>query len=234
MPSIRTIFAAAALALSLSAASAETVHAQAQAQAGAASWRGGRNEQLIDQAVRRYGYRPHRLTQRQVEAIHRAWDELLGPGSSRRRIALNRTQATAIVYMALVQPTEDDGRYDRRGRDGVEDRDGRDDGYGRNDRPGSWSAACDALQPDANRLGTLVAAPQSGAGRFVTEPDRGRARALARQIQERAVECRATAAADRAGEVMELLSHPLADRGAVRVRVDALKQAIQQADRGRR
>src|SRR5688500_6625806 len=108
MSIFRTIFSAAALALALATASADSASAQAtvqiQGQSGIAAWRGSRNEQLIDNAVRRYGYRPNRLSHRQVAAIHRAWDELLGPGASRRRTGLNRTQATAIVYMALVQP----------------------------------------------------------------------------------------------------------------------------------
>lgn len=223
MSSIRTVFSAAFLALTLAAASAESV--QAQGQATAAAWRGNRNEQLIDQAVRRFGYRPNRLTQRQVDAIHRAWDELLGPGSSRRRVHLNRTQATAIVYMALVH-REQDGAYDL-----PRDRDDRD---GWRDRPAYWTAECDQLQADAYRLGNLVAAPESNAGLFVQEPERGRARALARQIQERAVECRATEAADRAGEVLRLLADQLPEREAVSRRVDALKQAIQRAEPGRR
>jgi hypothetical protein len=231
MLTIRKIACAAGLALALAAAS----HAPAEAQSTVARWRGGGNEQLIDQAVRRYGYRPNRLTDAQVRAINNAWTELLG--NTTRRASLNRAQATAIVYLALVEP-RDDGRggYDRP-RDGydrpqVEDYD---NGYGGgyDGRPGGWGAECDQLEADAYRLGTLISAPESNSGLFVAEPERGRARGLARQIQERAVQCRATAAADRAGEVLALLSEALPERSQVERRVNALKQAIQQASPGR-
>lgn len=233
MSTIRRAIYAAGLALALAAAS----HAPAQAQSTVAHWRGTGNEQLIQQAVRRYGYRPNRLSDAQVHAINRTWVELLGPGS--RRAPLNRAQATAIVYLALVEPRE--GAH--AGRDPVEDYDdgyGRPgDGYGRPGngygRPGYWSAECDQMEGDAYRLGNLVSAPQSNTGGlFVMDPERGRARALARQIQERAVQCRATGAADRAGEVMAALSEMHPRRSAVANRVDALKAAIQQASPGRR
>jgi hypothetical protein len=235
MLTVRRAIYAAGLALALAAAS----HAPAHAQATAAHWRGTGNEQLLNQAVRRYGYRPNRLSDGEVRAINRAWVELLGPGS--RRAPLNRAQATAIVYLALVEPREDAyaGRppvedYDRPG--GGYGRPG--DGYGRPDdgygRPGYWAAACDEMEGDAYRLGNLVSAPRDNGGLFVTDPERGRARALARQIQEQAVQCRATGAADRAGEVLAELSGALPRRDVVAQRVDALKAAIQQASPGRR
>lgn len=221
MSTIRNVLYAAGLALALAAAS----HTSAAAQAGTARWRGPGNEQLIEQAVRRYGYRPNRLTDAQVHAIDRAWVELLGPGA--RRGALNRSQATAIVYLALVEPTEH--AYAGRDRD---DHDRPGGGY--TGRPGAWDARCDEMEADAYRLGTLVSAPRSNSGLFVNEPERGRARALARQIQERAVQCRATAAADRAGDVLAALSDGLPRRGAVESRVNALKVAIREAAPPRR
>lgn len=231
MFTIRRLLAAAGIALALSGAS----HAPADAQATVARWRGGGNEQLIDQAVRRYGYRPNRLTDAQVRAINDAWTELVG-GPGTRRASLNRAQATAIVYMALVEPY-DDGRgghgrgdgYERPG--GVRDDDG--GGYGNGGGyggpPGGWSAECDQLEADAYRLGTLVSAPERNAGLFVAEPEKARARSLARQIQDRAVQCRATPAADRAAEVLTALSEALPERTVVEARVNALKVAIQQS-----
>ncbi|HLM68512.1 MAG TPA: hypothetical protein VK358_13330 [Longimicrobium sp.] len=227
MLTIRKVIYAAGLALALAAAS----HVPAHAQATAAHWRGTGNEQLINQAVRRYGYRPNRLSDWEVRAINRTWAELLGPGS--RRAPLNRAQATAIVYLALVEPRED--AY--AGRPPGEDYDRPGDGYGRPGdgygRPGYWSAACDEMEGDAYRLGNLVSAPQN-AGLFVTDPERGRARTLARQIQERAIQCRASGVADRAGEVLAELSDGLPHRDVVAQRVNALKAAIQQASPGRR
>jgi hypothetical protein len=224
MLTIRKSLFAAGLALVMAAAS----HDSADAQASAARWRGSSNEQLIEQAVRRYGYRPNRLSDAQVRAINDAWTELLGPTT--RRVALNRTQATAIVYMALVHPYEDQrpGGYDRP-RDDDYDR----PGGGYQGRPNWWSAECDEMEADAYRLGTLVSAPAANTGLFVQDPEKSRARALARQIQERAVRCRATAAADRADEVLAALSDGLPRRTVVAQRVDALKRAIQDAAPGR-
>lgn len=226
MLSIRKSLFAAGLALALAAVS----HVPADAQAAIARWRGSGNEQLIDQAVRRYGFRPNRLTDAQIRAINDAWTELLGPTT--RRTQLNRTQATAIVYMALVQPYEDDRRpvYDVPRDDDRYDRPG--GGY-QGGRPGWWSAECDAMEADAYRLGNLVSAPERNASLFVQEPERGRARALARRIQEQAVQCRAYSAADRAGDVLTLLSDNLPDRSDVAQQVDALKRAIQDAAPGR-
>src|SRR5687768_4486020 len=136
MLTIRKVLYAAGLALALAAAS----HTSADAQASAARWRGTGNEQLIEQAVRRYGYRPNRLTDAQLHAINRAWADIMGTGT--RRVPLNRAQATAIVYLALVEPTED--AY--AGRDRDDDRPGYGGGYG--GRPGSWSAECDAMESD--------------------------------------------------------------------------------------
>jgi hypothetical protein len=225
MLTIRKLICAAGLALAMTAAS----HDLADAQASVARWRGSGNEQLIDQAVRRYGYRPNRLTDTQIRAINAAWAELLGP--STRRVALNRAQATAIVYMALVEP-HDEGRGGYRPDDDY-DRPGDRPGSGYGGRPGGWSAECDQMEGDAYRLGTLISAPASNSGLFVVDPELRRARVLARQIQERAVQCRATAAADRAGEVLSALADGLPRRSAVETRVNALKQAIRQAAPGR-
>lgn len=220
---IRKILAFAALALALSTA------ADAHAQASVARWQGTRSEQLINQAVRHYGFRPNRLTHRQVEAIQDAWAELLGVQSGRR--TLSRAQATAIVYMALVHPYEEDGWYDegrpgRRPGGGWDDRPG--DGYD-DDGPPYRDEACMQMESDVYRLENLVRAPERNSGLFVAEPEKGRARALARQIQQRAIECRASTVADRAADVLTALSVALPERSHVAARVSSLKQAIQRA-----
>ena len=232
---IRKTLALVAFGLALS--TAVDARAQSSVQSSAAHWRGGRSEQLINQAVRHYGFRPNRLTERQVSAIQDSWFELFGGASARR--PLTRQQATAIVYMALVFPNEQEGWYDE-GRPG-----GRYGGGGWDDRPGGgWDdrpgddgppyrgEACVQMEADVYRLENLVTG--TGNGLFVTDPDKGRARTLARQIQQRAVECRASAAADRAGDVLRLLAEPLPSRSDVQTRINALKAAIQQSGRGRR
>jgi hypothetical protein len=232
---IRKVFALAALALALTV----TADAQAQSsvQSGITRWQGSHNEQLINQAVRHYGFRPNRLTDRQVDAIQETWYELFGATTARR--PLTRAQATAVVYMALVHPHEEDGFYE----DG---RPGRGGGWNdRNDRPGGGydggappyrddGDRCEQMESDAYRLGNLVSAPRTSTGLFVVDPEKGQARTLARQIQQRAVECRATAVADRAADILTALSAPLPRRSDVEPRVNSLKQAIQQQSGRRR
>lgn len=230
---IRKVFALAALAHALSTAVSDA-HAQSSTQAGITRWRGSRSEQLINQAVRYYGFRPNRLTERQVDAIQDTWYELFGAPGARR--PLTRAQATAIVYMALVHPYEEDGWYED-GRPGP-DR----PGGGWNDRPGGYDdpppyrdEACLQMESDAYRLGNLVSAPEVNTGLFIVDPEKGRARTLARQIQQRAVECRASTVADRAADILTALSAPLPSRSDLETRVNALKDAIRQnTGRGRR
>jgi hypothetical protein len=212
---IRKTFAFAALALALSAAGEARAQSgvQPSAHVGAAHWRGSRNEQLIDQALRHYGYRPNRLTRAQQDAIQQAWYELLGTGSGRR--TLSRAQATAIVYMALVHPYEEDGWDEGRRGGGWNDR----PGGGWNDRPGGGydddappyrpGEACVQMDSDAYRLENLIISAGGNGGLFVVDPEKGRARTLARQIQQRAVECRASAVADRASDILNALAAPL-------------------------
>lgn len=228
-------FAFVALAAALGAGA--DVHAQSSTQPGVQSasarsgwsrWRGSRSEQLINQAVRHFGYRPSRLTNRQVDAIQDTWYELFGGQGARH--ALTQRQATAIVYMALVHPYQGDGFYE-------DDRPGRNrPGSGWNDRPGGGyddpppygDDACTQMESDAYRLGNLISAPEVNTGLFVVDPEKGRARALARQIQQSAIECRVSTVADRAAEVLTALSAPLPGRSEVESRITALKQAIQQ------
>lgn len=228
---IRKVLALAALALAL--ASAADVQAQSSTQAGVTRWRGSRSEQLINQAVRYYGFRPNRLTDEQVDAIQDTWYELFGSAGRR---TLSRAQATAIVYMALVHPHEEDGWYEdgRPGRNrpggGWDDR----PGGGYDDPPPYRDEACMQMESDAYRLGNLISAPEVNTGLFVVDPEKGRARTLARQIQQRAVECRASAVADRAADVLTALSAPLPSRTDLETRVNALKEAIRQSGRGGR
>lgn len=219
---ISKILACAAFALALSAPHAGAAAQSSPAQSSAAHWRGGRGEQAIDQAVRYYGFRPNRLTRDQVHAIQRAWTELLGRDAWTR--PLSRAQATAIVYMALVHPYEEDGWYDE-GRHG-RGRGGRPGGGWDDAPPYRGGEACVRMEADAYRLENVIIA--AGSGLFVTGPDRDRARTLTRQIQQHAIECGAPAVADRASDVLRVLTAALPGRSDLETRVDALKQAIRQ------
>jgi hypothetical protein len=223
MPRFRTLIFAAAALLALASRPAP-----ADAQSSTAQWRGSRSERMIDRAVRYYGHNPNRLTREQSRAIDQTWSELLGPGA--RRGTLTATQATAIVYMALVFPHEEqaDGGYP--------DRPDHDDrpGYPGGSRPPYWGRECVQMQSQAYELGNLVSASETQTGLFVMDPEKGRARTLARQIQQNAIECGATAVADRADDVLTALSANLPARTDVARRVDMLKQEIRDAspDRG--
>ncbi|HEY0038431.1 MAG TPA: hypothetical protein VGB66_17155 [Longimicrobium sp.] len=225
MPRFRTLIftAAALLALALP-------HSADAQSSSTAQWRGSRSERMIDRAVRYYGYNPNRLTREQSRAIDLTWVDLLGPGA--RRGTLTPTQATAIVYMALVFPHEEQAG-------GYPDRPDYDDdrpGYPGGPRPPYWGRECAQMQSQAYELGNLVSTSETHTGLFVMDPEKGRARTLARQIQQNAIECRASAVADRAGEVLTALSDHLPERTVVSRRVDALKREIRDAspDRGGR
>ena len=220
MPRFRALICAAAL---LALASPPS---PADAQSSAAHWRGSRSERMIDRAVRYYGYTPDRLTREQSRAIEQTWSELLGPGP--RRGPLTPAQATAIVYMALVFP------YEEQSGGGYPDRPEYGDDRPGGSRPPYWGRECVQMQSQAYELGNLVSASETHTGLFVMDPEKGRARALARQIQQNAIECRATAIADRAGDVLTALSANLPARTDVARRVDVLKQEIRDASPDRR
>jgi hypothetical protein len=209
MRSLRTLLVVLALSAAASAPLA------AQDYGAAATLRGAppsRSAERIDEALRDFGFRPARLSAAEVRAINDSWRELLGPAG--RGASLTARQATAIVYMALV--------HDRRG--------GRDDYRpAPDDRPGPWTEACSRMEGDAYRLGLLITAPENDFGLFVQEPERSRARDLARRIQEQAIDCRAPRVADRAGEILTALSSNLPGRSDVARRVDALKREIEAA-----
>lgn len=238
---IRNLIALAAFSLALAPAAEARAQSSSQqsiqsSEYGMSRWRGSRNGQLLNDAVRYYGFRPNRLTNRQMDAIQETWYEMFG--STRR--TLTRTQATAVVYMALVHPYEDEGFYDdgRPGRPGRWERPG--GGYDRpgggwNDRPGGGydnvppsRDVCLQMESDAYRLGNMISAPEVNTGLFIVDPQKGQARTLARQIQQRAIECRATGVADLAADVLTALSAPLPGRADLEQRVDALKDAVQQ------
>jgi hypothetical protein len=207
MPRFRTLLVALIAAIFLPT----TPPLQAQ-DYGVAADRGGassRSAQRIDDALVAFGFRPARLSRQEVAAINATWQELFG--SAPRGTVLSARQATAVVYLALVH-----------------DRDRRTP-----ERPPFREAGCDRMAADAYRLGLLITAPADNAGLFVREPELGRARTLARQLQEEAIRCRAFAVADRAGEILADLADLLPGRAEVGRRVDALKREIEAADRFR-
>lgn len=220
MPSLRS---ALVLALLLLGAAPGASHAQSSYGGGRVE-RASRLDSQLESALRYYGYDPYRLTRGQSYSLDRARAELLGQGTDRR--ALSRTQATAIVYMALVFPREE-GRYGRHGG-GYGDYEGRggygqpNGGFGREPRPGR----CQEVEAQAYELGNVVSASARDGGLFVSDPEKGQARSLARRIQQGAVQCGRTDAADVADEIIEELSRPLPERSGIARQVAELKRAL--------
>lgn len=174
----------------------------------------------MDAALRYYGIDPYRLTREQSYALDRMRAELAGESGDRR--GLTRTQATAIVYMALVFPRE--ARND--GRDGYgDDRGGygqTNGGWGREPRPGR----CTEVEQQAYELGNVVSGSARNAGLFVSDAEKVRARSLARGIQQGALQCGNRDAADVAGEIIEELAENLPERSEIGQRVAELKSAL--------
>ena len=248
---LRTLRTGAFLA-ALSLAAAPAAHAQVQTEEAPDFFRSGvqgytysRNRELINEAIRDFGYRPSRLRRSEMEAIDRAWARLV-PGVDRRRYALNQEQATAIVYMALVHRRGGYGRYDN-GRDGGQwdGRDGRDGGrwdgrdYGRLDgrdddvRGPRPIGACGEVDVRAYDLYNQVSGQSS---MFLSADEKQRIRSLATEIQRESLRCGDRNVADRAGDVLASLAPSLASREDVARRARALRDATggDQYDRGSR
>jgi hypothetical protein len=158
----------------------------------------------IDEAVRYYGHNPARLRPAQRAAIDHAIDELF-PGSRRRRQTLNRAQATAAVYMALVYPTERAG------------------GPGRVVGPPPRRDACTRVERLAYDMENVL---NGGSSLFVGDHEKRQIRSLAVEAQRGAVDCRNHAAADAAGDVLQSLSPSLPSRSTVARHVRDLKLAL--------
>ena len=217
-PSIRMLqVAAAAAALALSAAlpahaqNATTLSARPRTLAGVA------NQRMIDDAVREFGFRPERLRRDQLDALDQAWSDLL-PGASRRD-RLNPRQATAIVYLALVYPAGT----------------GRDPFPGRDDDRWERGPRRECREMGGHVYEILNIARASEFMMFLDNDERERSRRAAGEVQRVAIQTGERAVADRASEVVAVLSpHTLSARADLLPRAQALHDALDQGcGRGR-
>lgn len=182
----RTLRLAAVLALVLAGG--------ASAQAPAA-----RDEPVLERALRHYRFDPDALDADAHAALARTREALIPDPDGH---PLNRTQAMAIVYMALVFPVEQE-----------------------EPRPGE-RRRCRGLAAQVYALGNLVE-PRTGAGLFVTEPDeQRRIRHAASRIQQEALRCASFPLADRAGEVLSELGRNLPTRSTLGETVVAMKAIV--------
>lgn len=238
---------AAVLALSLAAVAA----APAQSTVPNAQRSGIRapNPPAVDRALREFGFDPYRLRPDQQRALDSAWG-LLFPQLGRYRTSLNSSQATALVYVALVHGRDRDrggwgrtggrddygrGGYDRDDRD-----DGRDDDYDRSGNGrGGYDGRGGAQCVDVNRRVYDVenALTSDNRSLFVNDAQKRAVRESAREVQRVAIERGWRRAADRAGEVIASVNENMPEREDVLARIQALKNAVDEScgqDGGRR
>jgi hypothetical protein len=176
------------------------------------------NARLLGEVLRDFGYDADRLSAGQQERLDDARYRLFPDQSPRQR--LNRTQAIAVVYTALVYPRGTGGRG------------GWDDDRGR-DRPDD-AGRCVAIDEGVYELLNLV----SGDGNFgsVDDEEKVKIHAVATRVQGAAIARNYRQVADRAVSVMASVSEWSPRRTVVRAHVNALKTAVDQAcgDDGRR
>jgi hypothetical protein len=224
------------------------------ARGASAQYDNGRGRTVLDAALREFGYNPARLRREQVQALDNAMARLF-PGPDARRSVLNRSQATAVVYMALVYPRGtardrwDDDRNGRGRDDYARDRDDndrdQDDDYGDRDRDpygrgrdgdgggrdgngqGQGGQVCRDMSLRAYEIGNVVDA--EGSSLFLTGGEKQRVRSAAAEVQRLAAGRGDRAVADQAGTIISGVGGLLPRKADLRPRVRALKSAVEQA-----
>ncbi len=191
---------------------------------------GVHNTRLMADVLREFGYDGDRLGRRQQERL----DEIryrLFPDAARGQ-RLNRSQAVAVVYVALVYPRGTGGRGGGWGGGDGWNGGGWDDDRDR-DRP-RYGGRCEDIDTGVYALLNMV---RGGDGfGFVDGDEKVRIQARATQVQSAAIARNYRQVADRAADVIGALSAYMPERRLVAQRVDALKAAADQAcgDRGQR
>lgn len=190
---------------------------------------------LLGEALRDFGYSSDRLSIAQRERLDDARARLFPDAPSRQR--LNRTQAIAVVYTALVYPRGTGGGggrggwNDDGGRGGWDDRD-RGDWDRDRDRPRA-SSRCTEIDEGVYALLNTVAG--DGMSGFVDDQEKASLRTKAAEVQRAAIARNYRQVADRAADVIASLAEFMPQRHIVIEQVRALKDATDQAcgDRGR-
>lgn len=183
---------------------------------------GTRNRTMLEEALREFGFTPSRLRRADVAAIDDALSTLV-PGADRQRHGLNRMQARAVVYMALVYP---------RGAGGDAWNDAWDGGPRVTAPRPRERQACVDMEVRAYDLENAVAGTDArGAGLFLNAEERRRATTLTREVQSLALNCGARDVADRGSDLLRLLGENLPNRSTVHRRIADIKDAIRQVRR---
>lgn len=190
------------------------------------------NARLMNEIMREYGIDPERLGPAQAARIDEVRYRLF-PDAEPRRQRLSRTQALAVVYVALVYPRERRGGGGGGWNDGVDrdrdwDRD-RDRDWDR-DRP-RGNRQCAEVDRGVYELLNITGVQDPML--FLNDEEKVRVRTAAVAVQRAAIDGGLRQVADRAAEVIALSREMMPDRDAAADRVAALKSAADQAcDRG--
>ncbi|CAN5875145.1 hypothetical protein BH23GEM7_BH23GEM7_23840 [soil metagenome] len=162
---------------------------------------------LVEDALRSYGLRSDRLTRAQERALEDTFSELY-PDRDARRQRLNRTQATALVYMALVHP----GRRDAALPPG---------------RP--VGRACEMPARLVYELEDYFDAPRRGQPRYLRDREQQQLQTSARDIQRQARSCGDFRLTDEATALVRMLAERRVEREQVAQQVDRMKAVVRVA-----
>jgi len=183
------------------------------------------NSELLDEAMHEFGINPSRLRPKQIERIEEI-RRLLFPSLNPRLHRLNRTQAIAVVYTALVYPRGTGG-----GRGGWDDGNGYDDDRDRDrppyDRPRGGNRQCVEVDKGVYELLNLMGG--EGQTMFLDDTEMDKVRTTATVVQREAISRGFRQVADRAADVIGALRSFSPSRRVVADRVIALKAAADQA-----
>jgi hypothetical protein len=158
-----------------------------------------RRQPLVEDALRQHGMRPDRLGRAEERALGETFAALF-PEADARWYRLNRTQAAALVYMALGQP----------GRSGES-------------RRTSRRAACESAAELVGELDDLFGAPRRGQSRLLLPAEQQRIRAQAREILRLSDACGERRLTDATIDLIDLVSDQRAERERVARQVSRLR-----------
>jgi hypothetical protein len=201
-----TLASAPGAAATMLAAQGAAVETAAWRDRSADAWgRELRRQPMVKQALRGHGYNPNRISQAQERALGEAYRELF-PERNARWDRLNRTQATALVYMALVHP-------------------GRSGSTGRQPR----RSDCETVATQVWELEDSFAPAGRGQARHLNRTEREWLLAQAAEVQRSAHLCGDRRLEDAAHELNILLSEQRPDRERVTRQVSRMKSLVRLA-----
>ncbi len=160
----------------------------------------------LEDALREHGFRSDRLSTAQTRALDATFRQLF-PEQDARRYRLNRTQASALVYMALVQP--------------------RDSRYG--STPGR--SVCDDLGSLVRRMNDDFLRDNRNRSRYLDQRERDVLLRDARDVEQAARRCDHRSAEDEARTLVRIASQRTVEREQAIRQIQRLQGIVRTASR---